>query len=135
LIQAIRLNRHAIVLLDRDKDDGTLKEWAERVIKELEASGGLPWVTYGKEVENYIPHDVLKQYTGMDDLEEPERFANIIDLIKKILDRKTMEKVALAEKICPLITKELVSKTSDLEEKVKSASSHIRRWNARPPRF
>ena len=61
-IEALRINIHAIVIMDRDAAGGEeLKPWVQRIKQELDRHGGLHWVTAGLEVENYVPIDVLRK--------------------------------------------------------------------------
>ncbi|HEY0071484.1 MAG TPA: AAA family ATPase, partial [Chloroflexia bacterium] len=61
LIQLLRVNQHTIILIDSDrkKDMDTLNATKQRVCAECEMSDGLCWVTDGREIENYLPEDVV----------------------------------------------------------------------------
>nr|WP_301011588.1 AAA family ATPase [Halomonas sp.] len=50
------LNRHMAIILDSDRDEekAELKPHAQRIVDELDGSGGIVWVTAGREVENYV---------------------------------------------------------------------------------
>lgn len=62
MIQDLRINSHAIVLMDSDKrkEDDSRKTHVERVVGEVGKVGGIAWVTAGREVENYMPGAALK---------------------------------------------------------------------------
>lgn len=57
-----RLNRNIVILIDSDraKPTSTLNGTKQRVISEMSASGGVVWVTEGREIENYVAADVLE---------------------------------------------------------------------------
>jgi hypothetical protein len=60
-IHLLRINRHMAIVIDSDRRGGNskLNETKERIIDEFGKHGGLTWVTAGREIENYIPPDVL----------------------------------------------------------------------------
>lgn len=56
------LNQNLCVLMDSDKSSSHAKinDTKRRVFEELEKSGALPWITKGREIENYVPFEVLQ---------------------------------------------------------------------------
>lgn len=50
------LNRNSAILIDSDKSSaqGKLRSTKVRVINEIERTGGIAWVTKGREIENYV---------------------------------------------------------------------------------
>jgi hypothetical protein len=134
MIEALRINRNAIVLMDRDRVEKTakLKEWVERVREELKKSDGLAWITQGREVENYIPIEALRSLLDEPDLVEPTLDADIIKLIKDngggaFESRKT----DLAERICRLLNRPMLEGCLDLKSKMEDVCQRIRLWNSR----
>ena len=65
MIPALKVNRHAIVLIDSDKrcKNTELRKEAERMKREIESEevGGVAWVTAGREIENYITAAVFQK--------------------------------------------------------------------------
>lgn len=63
LIQILRLNQKSIVVMDSDRSASGkhLNRTKLRVRDECEESGGIAWVTYGREIENYIPASVVSK--------------------------------------------------------------------------
>src|SRR5208282_6422656 len=57
VIQILRVNRHAAMLIDSDKDgaEDELNTTKQRLVSEISAMSGFAWVTAGREVENYLP--------------------------------------------------------------------------------
>ncbi|CUH53423.1 AAA domain-containing protein, putative AbiEii toxin, Type IV TA system [Shimia marina] len=57
------LNRNFALILDSDKDDATaeLKPAAQRLKDEIAKTGGVIWITQGREIENYLPHEQLQE--------------------------------------------------------------------------
>lgn len=61
LVNLLSLCRHAVIVLDSDKtaEGQEINEHKKRLVEECEKNGGFAWVTKGREIENYIPDDVL----------------------------------------------------------------------------
>ncbi|WP_083633038.1 ATP-dependent nuclease [Chromohalobacter japonicus] len=60
-IELIKINRHVCIVMDSDKgkaSDG-INSTKERIIDELSDAAGMPWVTQGREIENYIDKEVM----------------------------------------------------------------------------
>lgn len=57
------LNRQLAIVIDSDKSSAFAKINAtkRRVVDEFNSHGGLAWVTKGREIENYVPHDMLQR--------------------------------------------------------------------------
>jgi predicted ATP-dependent endonuclease of OLD family len=59
-----RLNRYITILIDSDREKSaysSLNETKRRIRKEFDEGKGFAWVTQGREIENYIPPDILLQ--------------------------------------------------------------------------
>lgn len=58
-----RLNRRSIILIDSDKSKPREKinKTKERLKNEFDKGPGYAWITQGREIENYIPADHLKE--------------------------------------------------------------------------
>ena len=56
------LNRNIAVVIDSDRDgpDAELKPAAARIRQEMAGDAGVVWITEGREIENYLPHDQLQ---------------------------------------------------------------------------
>jgi putative ATP-dependent endonuclease of the OLD family len=138
-IKVLKINRHAVVMMDRDRDEGQeLKPWVKRIVEESERMGGIAWVTAGREVENYIPMKVLsilaeKKLISM--VEEPGQHETLFTKVKgpKGGDRSGT-KVALARQVCEHLTFEMITGTYDLSLRLAEVCAKIREWNGLPPR-
>lgn len=62
-----RLNRRGIMLFDSDKDSpyGRINETKQRLRAEFDKGPGHAWVTYGREIENYLPVEQIKTAIGV----------------------------------------------------------------------
>jgi predicted ATP-dependent endonuclease of OLD family len=61
-ISLCAINRNVAVVMDRDRDDGEkeINDTKKRVWKEVEEVNGLAWITAGREIENYVPTEQLR---------------------------------------------------------------------------
>ncbi len=139
-VQVLRINRHAMMVIDRDGDAETalLNKNKQRIITELGKDAC--WVTQGREIENYLPASLIENYLGI-------RFGKAIALKRWTMNsrldnviakstedeagariRYSLEKVRYAREFCDLMT---VANTTvlDLKQWLTSTIVHIRMWN------
>ncbi|MEZ5940074.1 MAG: AAA family ATPase [Planctomycetaceae bacterium] len=131
LIGALKVNRNAILIADSDRRNpqDKLKVETARLVEEVNKTG-LAWVTRGKEVENYIPLDVMKKICEQERLSGPNsEFSDAIAYLRGKLNRNTTKKVDLAEKVVPHLTLANVRSTLDLGERMDEVVAKIRKWN------
>jgi putative ATP-dependent endonuclease of the OLD family len=130
LIQAAKICRNSIVILDSNKAStrSKLDENTNRILKEVKESGGIGWVTDGREIENYLPPTVIEEATNLPS-SIVERFTDIFDAIKR--RRKStheIKKVHLANRIAPHLTVENMYQL-DLRKRLEVSAAKIREWN------
>lgn len=134
-INMMRVNRNAAILIDRDRDSSEepLKPAAQRLCAEFEASRNMAWVTDGREIENYIPPDVLARVAPEFQTDEVDPYRPIAEQLANAgspwgsdFGRK---KVEFASAVCPLMRKEHIEANLALAEKMRRLCNEIRRWN------
>jgi putative ATP-dependent endonuclease of the OLD family len=134
VVQILRVNRNAAIIIDSDRENETdrLSETKERLLAEIADIGGVGWVTDGREIENYLPLAAIKTKHA-NALAGPGRYVRFLDYLENMepgAGRKfTKSKVLFAEAIVPAITKESLSTTLDLVERLKEVVAAIRSWN------
>nr|WP_313833630.1 AAA family ATPase [Candidatus Nitronereus thalassa]MDT7043134.1 AAA family ATPase [Candidatus Nitronereus thalassa] len=132
-IQMLRINRNAIVLMDSDKskESDPLKGRVERVLQEIEKSpSAISWVTCGREIENYLPCNLLKEYFGISvQLEKFQSFGSVFKNLKKV---NSFDKVKFASEITNFAgyDRPTLEKHMDLKEKMDVVIGHIRKCNS-----
>jgi predicted ATP-dependent endonuclease of OLD family len=132
-IQMLKINRNAVVIMDRDKDssDTDLKPNVQRIIRETaDKTNVLSWVTEGREIENYLPKVVLDNYFDSDvTLGQYESFA---DKYKEIKNVQTFDKVGFASKItkADYYTLENLESHLNLKGQMETVIAHIRECNS-----
>jgi len=64
-ISLLQINRNMVIVIDSDKRtaDTEINETKQRIVTEFKASGGIAWVTQGREIENYVPEQVFASAT------------------------------------------------------------------------
>jgi putative ATP-dependent endonuclease of the OLD family len=138
LVRLLRLNRHAIGLFDHDGDSASsaLKLRVQRVFDELVASGGVSWVTAGREVENYIPVELLTTVAGIPIRKAKSPFANLPAILAADRTgayarayRGNGKKIWLAYDMRDRLSKEALETHLDLSSKLESVVAYIRRVN------
>lgn len=129
-INILNVNRKAILLMDRDRgsQEEEINETKQRMSKEVEKHEGLSWVTKGREIENYIPQQVLDALVP--ELNEIGQFEKVIDAINEKGSKK-LEKVLFSEHVISLLTKENLENQLDLKEKIEMAITYIKKCNGR----
>jgi putative ATP-dependent endonuclease of the OLD family len=141
----LQINKNAVLIADGDRSaaDGPgsrIKLRVSRIKKPIEALGnGHAWVTDAKEIENYIPAEVLGELWSKSDLPPIDRYEHFSrqptesdrnrGYIHKHCGRKSFNKVGLARAVAPLMTCENLAGLFDLEEQVAKLCDRIRGWN------
>lgn len=139
-----RLNRYVVVLMDSDRKAATasINDTKKRIVSELaaDADGGFAWVTEGREIENYLDHDILSKAMGKlvsdfsslpDRRGSSSRYANFLEYLaadetkKSVADRK----VALARAYVDISNAEVPNTGGDLHEKLERLIQLIKRAN------
>jgi hypothetical protein len=137
LVQVLRINRHAIFLMDRDdvKDGGKLNATKERILEELGEEQC--WVTEGREIENYLRPELIARYltdkcgqTVNIEFTSEHKLQEAITAATEDLDVTPVKhtKVEYARAFCELMDL-LDVDVLDLSEKLNLMVELIREWN------
>jgi len=133
--QILKVNRNAIIIAgsDRRNSKQDISATKRRITSEIESIRGMAWVTAGKEIENYIPTELLSALfpkAKLNPLTRYQDFEKHVDSTEpgagKVYRRN---KVLFAERVCPHLTKEMLASTLDLSSQLAETYKHIRRWN------
>jgi len=133
LIQMLKINRNAIILMDSDKanENDVYKPSVKRVIKDCkDIESVYSWVTNGREIENYLTNDILEKY--FNDKVGMKKFDYFDKLYKKKKDVETFPKVKFASEIITksYYTKENLENHLDLKENMENIIEKIRSFNS-----
>lgn len=135
-ISILRANRNAIIMIDSDKRSShtRINPTKKRIRSEFEELGAMCWITKGKEIENYIPSQIVDQFwefTGSPQVEQYSSFFDYLDRLKakaggQYLSRKSL----LAEKLVQHMSIEIMRPILDLDEKMNEVCERIQGWNS-----
>lgn len=132
LVSLLRINRHAVLLIDSDRESEAdqLKKHTQRLQCEIEKQGGLAWVTEGREVENYIPQRLWASLFDNNPADYPDKYTSFIDTLHRTGSAtKNFTKVGLAHEVVRNLTLDDIESNSDLAEKLAKICDKIREWN------
>lgn len=143
LVNLIPLNRNIALICDSDRNrkGAALKPRVKRASAALEAiPDAMMWVTAGKEIETYLPGDVIGQALELGVRPDPEQFALFFpsesksrkseSYVEKVLGLNAIDKVNLALEARPFMTKAAMSTRFDWETKMTQLVALMRCWNA-----
>lgn len=111
LVRALSISRSFAVVIDSDLtlEKTQLRETKVRIREEVIASGGYCWITDGREVENYLGPELLRELA-----KEFDYVSVVTDKLQQVLDPKRASKVAVAHRAV-----ELTSDTWPLDLKLR----------------
>jgi hypothetical protein len=135
-IALLRLNRNAIMLMDSDKKKSAddINPTKSRIVAEVNNMGGVSWVTQGREVENYIPSKAVAEIYAKPELKPLGQFEDVAAYLDKNVgvgegERFERRKPGFAARVCQALTKDGLSETSDLPDRLNEVCAKIREWN------
>lgn len=136
LINLMKVNRNAIIILDSDKKNSStpLNKTKKRIIAEAEKNGILTWVTKGREIENYIPEDIIKKYYEKDtSTKKFGQYQNIEEYIESLTKKEGIKflrnKTEFAKNILKLANYESFKDIYDLKKMINKVLTEIHNWN------
>jgi hypothetical protein len=134
LIAVRKLNRNLAVVIDSDRavEDATINTTKQRIKEELDTHGGLCWITAGREIENYVPQqmmsEVLKEvYSKYEKRSKSGDYDHVLPF--KTVEGsifKDVDKVKIAKAVCG---RDAELEVLDLKERINSLVELIRRAN------
>jgi len=135
LIKLRLLNRYIAVVIDSDLKNSrdSIRDTKTRVRNEVEAHGGIVWITAGREIENYVPHETLVRAVdqvnpGRGNSVGKSRYARVLPTVKPS-SKFIVDKIAVAEKVeqlsCSL-------DLFDLKLKIHELAAFVRASNGLP---
>ena len=135
-IGVLRVNRHAILVMDSDRasEEDRLNDTKLRVISELEEVTACAWVTQGREIENYLDAELLERVHAVDDLEPVGAYEDFATYLARAVDKRLVstfraDKVSYARQVCATMQAEDVRRNPPLLQMLEVVCAYIRRWN------
>lgn len=146
-VNLLKVNGNLAVIMDSDRKRGVggneLKARVKRLVDEVESVGAFQWVTWGKEIESYLPGAALSQVFGKscrdpfkDELffppsgtKEKSKIKPTPSYVGAVLDGKRFDKTERALQITPFLTVEEMAKRGDWSTKMSKLVQQIEKWN------
>ncbi len=142
LVEILRVNQHAIVMMDDDRDNKhqRYRPTKKRVQAECEQSGGYCWITDGREVENYLPPSVVisacEEITGKTitiSIDQYGKFEKVLYSALKQAGIKPFDyannKVKYARIFVQHFHEEDIDGSPNLRKKLDDVIAKIKKWN------
>ena len=140
LLNLLRVNPNIVVVCDGDRDakKSRIKGRVKRIRAEVkDIPGAHIWITEAREIENYLPGSVLAQASGLPSLPDPGQYEPFFSrnevgksYLEARLSRKHVDKMDLAMRSAPHMTKDIMTGRFDWEEQMEKIVARIRCWNA-----
>lgn len=134
-INLLNMNRNSMIIMDSDisNKDENIRNTKKRIIKECNDKGLLSIVTDGREIENYIPQEIINEVfklTNPSDLEKYEKISEYLEDNKKGLKQKFINgKVSYAKEISEKMSFGSMKQSEGLDDKMTSIIKKLEKWN------
>jgi AAA domain, putative AbiEii toxin, Type IV TA system len=140
LVNLFRVNQNIVVVCDGDRTrlGVGVKDRVQRIVDEVgKIPGAHIWVTSAREVENYLPGEVLSKAVGVAGLPDPGQYENFFpkrdsktgSYVETKMNRKGIDKMDLAILCTPHFSKENMSTRFDWDEQIKQILERVSFWN------
>jgi hypothetical protein len=136
LIEILKINQNPIVVMDSDCNsaDDSINETKQRVCEECQRSGGLCWITDGREIENYLSQRAIE--TTCEELIEKEVDISFsaYDRLDEALEISGVQNLNYAGRKAKYARKfadnlELDDMSEQLKDRIQEIADQIRAWN------
>lgn len=139
-ISLIKINRRMAIILDSDlkREGEKIRGTKQRVIDGFAESGGLAWLTEGREIENYVPHDIFSEaatsvHATADPKKATQPFGDMFLGVKRAKGSTTTRGVVTPDKVAIAVAataeSDEVWPVMDLRERVQDLVTYIRESN------
>ena len=135
IINLINVNRNSAILIDSDKrnEEDNINSTKTRILQEFEENNQFAWITDGKEIENYIPKDIINEVCGISNQGELNKYEPIDIMLERNEagkgNRFKLNKNIYARKFVEKMTNENMVSILDLNEKMQELIKVIESWN------
>lgn len=130
LINILTTNRHAAIVIDSDRrvKGAHLNDTKKRIEKEFADRKLFCWITKGKEIENYVSIDAVRQVYNSQ-LDPIDQYGVFPEYIEQYDKHFSSHKVDAAKNMCMHITKDNSEDILDLKEQITKLYDAIQSWN------
>lgn len=137
LINLMNVNKNSIILIDSDKTSKAkhINATKKRIQEEFEKNGQLCWITKGKEIENYVPKQIISSFYTNTVNEEFEQYDTIDKFLNKYKEDEgekfKKSKIKYAQEYIEKMTMENMINSFDIDDKMKKVIKEIKKWNTK----
>lgn len=134
-INLLNVNRNAIVLMDSDKKSkgSEINKTKKRIIEECNNINITSWVTKGREIENYIPKEIIDTIHSIKTDDSFEKYQDIKDYLnsakRSLGDLFDSNKISFAYDYIELMSLSNIKESLDLDIRMKEMIDNIKLWN------
>ncbi len=131
----LKVNTNAILVMDSDivLPEGTINKTKARMSKEVEAVNGVVWTTDGKEIENYLPKELLEGFYGKTTSRSFTKHTKIQSFLNNLSNEAgnifVQKKQLYAERFIELYTKEMLEADEELTAHIAEICKALTKWN------
>ncbi|MDM7860557.1 AAA family ATPase [Alteromonas sp. ASW11-36] len=135
-ISILNANRNALILIDSDKRNkqSRINDTKKRIRDEFDKLGAFCWITRGKEIENFIPLEVVNARWSLEATQHVGMYDNFFDYLEQLVPgegkKYSGKKTLMAEEVIPFMTKENLSEILDIDEMMRRTCRAIESWNS-----
>lgn len=134
LIKLRSLNRNISIVIDsdREKPKSHINKTKQRIVKEFNTNTGFAWITKGREIENYIEPELLKEavkrvHKNAVSLQQTGQFDHCLPYVT---DKEEVKTVIDKVKVAHEVTEQPINlEILDLESMVQRLVNFIRKSN------
>jgi putative ATP-dependent endonuclease of the OLD family len=135
-VSILRVNRNAAVVIDSDRRcaDDDINKTKKRIRDEIAAIDGMAWITTGREIENYVSHEVLTKWLvqpveQFNDSLYGDFFTNLEKIDADLGTRYRQQKPLLAEALAVHTERVDLERQPELAARLGNLCDAIRKWN------
>ena len=135
LINLMNVNKNSIILIDSDKTYKAkpINDTKKRIYEEYERNNQLCWITKGKEIENYVPKQIINMFYEKEVNEEFEQYQTIDTFLNKYKvgegEKFKRSKIKYAQQYVEKMTIDNMKNVLDIDNNMKKVIKEIEKWN------
>lgn len=134
LINLLKINRNSIILIDSDKKHikSKINKTKGRIKEECKNNDIMCWITNGREIENYIPIDIIKKSLNINSDITFNKFDDIKDILNSLEKNLGNKFESNKIKYAKIFTENMNitnCKSLDLDNNMKKVINKISSWN------
>lgn len=129
LINVLKTNRHAAIVMDSDKRTKNSHIYAtkRRIRDEFKSLGSFCWITEGREIENYLSGRAISDFHHKN-ISQIDKFDSFPDYIRSLDANFANHKVESARNYSDFITEDNSCNILDLKDKIEQLYKEIKKW-------